>query len=478
MNKRRDNLIEFLYYTYTTVKNLIFPLLAFAISMIGERNRYTPSIKVGFYGLIGFILIFSFLKWYNKTYEINRGVIRISQGVFTKKFKDVPINRVKSITATDSLLKRIFGISNLSIELIGGGEIRFVLSNKDITNIKKNIFNDIKIERTNKPEGQFSLKEYFLLSFTNKAAFLGACSISLTFLSFMLHQYRKFTGGEGETDQGGLEAINSLTILIKDPSALGMLFLTASLLILTVSIIAYILMYPILFLTYGNFHLSSNEKSLHVEYGILNKKAYHIPNQQIRSLRIIEPIILRWFGYAQIKVDNIGFSGNRSAAIMISPVIRKDKIDTLLKNHLRQFQTQTLCYKPSKTSVFNYMFTRTFKLKYIFAVILLSLFSMYALYLTVFIPYLLFLGFLQWKYSALNFNSEYLTVRYAKGWSVITLITHKKYVETTTTDQTFFMRRKRRSNYVVALYSERLEEIYNVRYLSDTKKKIFLNYLQ
>lgn len=475
MNKRRDNLIEFLYHTYTTVKNFFLPLLAFAVSMIGERNQYTPYVKTGFYILVGFIIIFSFLKWYNKTYEINQDVIKISEGVFSKRFRDVPLNRVKSITTSDSLLKRIFYISNLSLELIGGGEIRFVLTDKDISNIKRNIFKNIKVSTMTKPARQFGLKEYFLMSFTNRGAFLGACSLALTFFSFAFHQYGKFTGEE--TEQSGLESINSLSKLISDPSVIGTLLLIQILFVLTVAIIAYILMYPLLFLTYGNFHLSSNDKGIHVEYGLLNKKKFHIPKQQIRSLRIIEPIVLKWFGYAQIKVDNIGFGGNRTAAIMVSPIIRKDRVDTLLKEHLQQFQIQPLCYKPVKSSAINYMLSRTLKLKYILVVIVLSLLSMYALYLTALMPVLLFLGFLRWKYSALNFNSDYLTVRYVKGLSVVTLITHKKYVETTTTVQTLFMKGKQMSHYEVALYSEHLHEIYSVRYLSDKKKKAFLNYV-
>ncbi|AVB12149.1 hypothetical protein C3438_22080 (plasmid) [Bacillus velezensis] len=114
MNKRRDNFIEFIYHTYSTVKNLFLPLLALAVSLIGEKNHYTPYVKLGFYILIGFIITFSFLKWYNKTYEIDQASIRITQGVFAKRFKDVPINRVKSITASDSLLKRVFNISNIT----------------------------------------------------------------------------------------------------------------------------------------------------------------------------------------------------------------------------------------------------------------------------------------------------------------------------------------------------------------------------
>ncbi|KIU04510.1 PH domain-containing protein [Bacillus subtilis] len=477
MNKRRDNFIEFIYHTYSTVKNLFLPLLALAVSLIGEKNHYTPYVKLGFYILIGFIITFSFLKWYNKTYEIDQASIRITQGVFAKRFKDVPINRVKSITASDSLLKRVFNISNISLELIGGDEIRFVLSNKDVANIRRDIFKSIKIETPNKRANQFGFKEYFLMSFTNIGAFLGACSLSFTFLSFALHQYLKFIG-EDTDDRSGIESINSLSTLIEDPSIVSMLVLIAVSMVLAVAIIAYILMYPLLFFTYSNFHLGSNDKSIHVEYGILNKKSYHIPKQQIRSLRIIEPMVLRWFGYAQIKVDNIGFRENRTAAIMVCPIIRKDKVDSLLESHLQQFQSQPLCYRPIKSSIINYMLCRTFKLKYILTVIILSFLSFYALYLTVLIPVFLFLGFLKWKYSALNFNSDYLTIRYVNGLSTVTLITHKKYVETTTTEQTFLMKGKQSSHYKVALYSERLEEVYGIRHLPDRMGGLFLKYVR
>ncbi|MFZ8009231.1 PH domain-containing protein [Bacillus licheniformis] len=206
----------------------------------------------------------------------------------------------------------------------------------------------------------------------------------------------------------------------------------------------------------------------------MNNKKYHIPKQQIRSLRVVEPLILRWFGYVQLKVDNIGMSSKHSSVILY-PVIRRDKVDDLLNSYLQEFELQPLSHRPNKASALGYILIPS--LKFLMVIGILMFLWIYSAYLLLFLPIVVLLNFLKWKYSALSFNNRFITIRYGKGLRVVTLITHKKYVETTSIDQTILMRRKRTIHYIVALYSEQLEEVYCVKYLRDRFKKMFMDYI-
>lgn len=470
MNRRRDNFIEFIYHNYTTIKDQFFPIMAFIIALIGYKNQYTSLIKIGFYVFISLVVIYSLLKWYNKTFEFNEDMVRVSQGVFRRKHNDIPISRIKSIHTTDSLLKRLFRVSNLSLELIGGGNVKFVLSNKEISEIKKTILFDVKHVAAQNLKNKFSLKEYFLLSFINKPIFLGACSLSLTFLSFLLH---RFGDVEEESTNSGIETINEIISYANDPSIMFTFVMTLSIGALIIFAVAYVFTLPLTYLAYGNFQISSDERNIDIEYGLLNNKKYHIPKHQIRSLRVVEPLILRWFGYVQLKVDNIGMSSKHSSVILY-PVIRRDQVDDILNSHLQEFELQPLSHRPNKASALGYILIPSFK--FLMVIGILMFLWIYSAYLLLFLPIVVLLNLLKWKYSALSFNDRFITIRYGKGLRVVTLITHKKYVETTSVDQTILMKRKRTIHYMVALYSEQLEEVYCVKYLRDRFKKMFMDY--
>ncbi|MFP7486267.1 PH domain-containing protein [Priestia filamentosa] len=476
MNKRRDHFIEFGYHTFRTIKDNIYPFIGFVIALVGAQNYFNTLVKYGSYALMAFVIIYSFLKWYNKTFEFDDNMIRISEGVFEKRKNDIPISRVKSINTEDSIFKRMFKISNLSVEVIGGHKIVFVLRSKEIDHLKTYLFQEVEKREEKLSVQKFSLLQYILLALTDLRTFIGSLSIIFPLWTFVITQVASMNGMDVESSKGNSNIIEDIKFLSQVD------FLDSAIILPTVCIIiagfltTFIVSIVLNYLKYKKFEITSNPTDIEIRYGIINKKEYHIPKPHIRSIRISEPLIFRLFGYVQLKVDNIGFSENESASVMTYPIIKKATIASFLNNHLPTFEQQSITLKPMEGTFFSFLVPHIAKVLFLTAV--LMVFSRHFIYLLSLLLIALLLGYMNWKYTGLSFNETFTTIRMSKGTKVITLITLKKYVDTTETRQHILMRRRNSCHYSVSLYTENSEEIYKCKHLAASEKGSFLQYLK
>lgn len=468
--KRRDNLIQFIYYTFDNIRMNILPILGLIIAAIGSSNRFVPIIKVAFYILIAFIIIYSFLKWYNKIFEFDDKMIKISEGVYKKIYNDIPLSKVKSINTSDSILKRLFDISDLSVELIGGSNTVFVLKNKDIIHLKSHLFRGTNEVIEKKEKKYFSLFEYWLLSFLNLKLYISALSICST--TFLLLGKQIISEENKKNDKNIIELLIEVKEAINEPNFVITFFFVIIILIISSHII--VLGYTILI--FGNFNIVSSKTNIRVWYGIKNKREYFIPSNQIRSLLIVEPLLLRIFGYVQIKIETIGLDNSHSSTVVLTPVIKKVKIHDFLKENLPEFIIQDFMLKPEKKFLVHFIVLSSYKL-FLFVLLVTLLLNFKFLILLIFLPICIIYGYMQWKYSALAYNERYISNRRANKLKIITMVTLKKYTQTTGISQSYFMRNTNVIHYDFSLYSEEIEDIYICRYLKDTYKKEFLDYL-
>lgn len=478
MKKSRDHIIELLYHLYDNIKNFIIPITTFAISLFSANSKFKPYIA-GAFILLGIILaIRSFLTWYNKTYAIKDKMIEYSDGVFRKKRTDIPIHNIRSINTTDSLFKRIIGISNLNIELIGGDEIFFVISNKKIKKLKENIYIGSEYQKYKYNKSKFSFIEYLLITTTSFRLFLTSLSLVLTAFSFLLTHFGVQLGLETQKEKihaendtrGMVEKI--LTTDWTDASFYISIGIVFAIMIVASYFVAYILVY----VTYRNFNIQYTEKEIEVMYGFISKKHFHIPRSNIRSIRIVEPFLYRIFGYARIKADNIGLNDNASASLFIMPIVKKDEIDSIINKYTPDFKNEKVMFFPSIRVLPIFIFKHVIWI--IVTLIGLSFISNYVLWGFLLLPIWMISGYMKWKHSGLSFTSKFITSSFSSGLTKITLITKKKYIESTGVIQTFIQKHSRTADYEYALYSERLIEVYDCLSISVNHKKEFLEYLQ
>lgn len=496
MSKKRDNFIQLLYIIYGTVRNQAMSLWFLFIGAFGTDFKYKHIVLVAFVCFFSLIILFSIAKWWRRTFTLNNQYILITEGVFHTKEYDVPIENVKSVNMSDSLIKRLFKITNLNIEVIGGEKHVFVLKQSEIRLVKQILGQ----EATPPPKGNEKVKWYelLLLATANKkilvTSMLAAAPLVLLLISGGVDLTLKFLHVDQELEKAEESGMFASAFHVDDnttPSSLFELnarefaelmfpfFLTCVLIIVGSYLLANLLVY----LTYGRFKLIKTERYLDIHYGFFSKKNYHVPKNEIRSLIVSESLIMRKLGYVTIYIENVGYgdADKGDVSILLKPIIKKCHVNEFLTDTLPEFQLQNLEYCAEKKALPHFFVLPMLKPSLAF-MLLLWVGGWHAkallVILVTYFLYRLTIHFCEWKYEGFRLGSTMITLQNAKGYTIYTRIFKKEFVESTAVTQNYFMKRKSLMTYSFTVFSEALHEGYSCKFLTEKVKERHLHYLK
>ncbi|MFF5211416.1 PH domain-containing protein [Streptosporangium sp. NPDC000396] len=112
-------------------KRLVVPLLALIVIAAGSGAAmfFIPAFEYESYARIavaviavGLLTVWSFvpyLQWKNTSYVLTSHRFTISTGVLNKSNDDIPMSKVNTVSADQTLLERILGCGTLNVESAG-----------------------------------------------------------------------------------------------------------------------------------------------------------------------------------------------------------------------------------------------------------------------------------------------------------------------------------------------------------------------
>ncbi len=308
--------------------------------------------------MAGIYIVFSigsgFVQWLTFRYWMEDSEIQIRSGVFVKKNRHIPIERIHSIDTSEGVLQRIFSLVHLTLETAGstGGEAEAVLTaipKQDAEEIRM-FYNRTKdlsrsVREMDAPAGEqveellFSMtyKQLLWMSITSggavavfvgAAALLGQFSQSITAMDFNL-----------------LESVQSF--------AGTALFMVVALLVLFLVFLAYAAATVGVILKYANFTLHRRGGELIIRRGLLERRQLTIPSEKIQSIRVVENIIRQPFGLVTVYLETASGSeaeeGN--AKVMLFPLVKKTEAEHLVSKVLAGYVFDSgLQSLPAKTA--------------------------------------------------------------------------------------------------------------------------------
>jgi putative membrane protein len=113
---------------------------------------------------------------------------------------------------------------------------------------------------------------------------------------------------------------------------------------------------------YGNFSLEIKEKEIVISRGIFEKKRSTVPFNRIQAIHVSEGIIRQPLGYASIHLESAaGYGDDRgTGSILFFPLIKRERILSLLDEVLPDYQKELAALKPPNRSLRRYIFRSTF----------------------------------------------------------------------------------------------------------------------
>ncbi len=442
------------------LKELIIPFIiifvanGFNLSFnLREEGFWANIVPLLIFTLISIIYLFSgIIKWWTYVYWFEDNELRITYGLFVKKKRFIPFDRIQSLNYKEGIFHRIFGLVQVIVETAGStdGKPEAILTaiTKEAANtieyetrkVKQTIHHEdeILIEEQEKKQQinvihKMSSKDLVILATTSNSI-----GVVLAGVAAVLTQLSEFIPYEWIFEE--------LSEFVKYG------FVVVTITIFAAFFMAWLVSIAITFINYYDFTVIEEDERLIVTRGLLEKKRITIPLNRIQAIKFVENPFRQMFGYTAVVVESAsGGFGKNDKQITLFPLISKKQAYKPLQQLLPQFEwTVTLTRPPKKARPFFYRIDFIWLIPII--VICSYFFSPLGLLSILLVIPVILIRLWQYKTTGFAINGQQLTIVY-RMFSRITFIVEKNRIQATECKQSLFQKRKNLASIQITVMS-------------------------
>ncbi|MFO1446519.1 PH domain-containing protein [Bacillus sp. Bva_UNVM-123] len=418
------------------LKDLFFPFLIFVV--FGSKNGF---FQLGMSAIIIIIVLISgILSWLRFTYRLEEGELRIEYGVFVRKKRYIPFERIQSLDLSEGIFQRPFGLVRVNVETAGSSgsseaeAVLTAISKEEAELIQQTMFS-AKVE-TESASGEtvteksteeiiyrISSRELLLLASTS-----GGAGVVLSAVIAFASQFEEIIPYE--------KVFRGLADFLSN----GIVFV--SMLIFIGFLIAWIAALIGTMIKYAGFTVKKSGHDLIISRGLLEKRQLTIPLHRIQAIQISENIIRQPFGYSTVFVENAGGSAlnNEGARVMLLPIIKKQQMLDILSPYLPDYQFDIAINPAPKRALKRYMI-RGLLVTAPFVIVPIVFFRPWG-YLSLLLLLLsLFFSYLKYKDAGWKVDEQQLTLR-SRFLIRNTILMRRNRIQSLRTQESYFQRKK------------------------------------
>jgi putative membrane protein len=419
------------------IKNMVIPAAAILFSA-GRDGRMSLLVSV----ILGMVIIlFTFisgiLSWYRYTYRIENDEIRIEYGIFVRKKRYIPFERIQSIDLTEGILQRLFGLVKVKIETAGSSgddEAEAVLSaiTKDEANRIQDVvaaakytgtMDGIQMQPENEQIFKISTEQLVLLSLTS-----GGTGVVISAIFALLSQFDDFI------------PFKKLFRGIEDWAIHNLI--TIAIFVFIVLFISWMIGLIMTMLKYANFTVVKRDGDLVISQGLLERKQITVPLNRIQALRINETIIRQLLGYGTVYIESAGGSAvnEDGANVTLMPIVKIHKLHAIIGPYLPQYiLTETFTPLPSRAKR-RYLF-RSWIITVPVAILALIFLKVWGLLSFLLLALGSFWAIAKFKDAGWNIHHQQLSLRY-RTIDRVTVFMLKNKIQSLEMKESYFQRRR------------------------------------
>jgi len=335
-NAKRLHPISAVTNFFKQLKELIFPFVALLVfgTRVSERELGFLFSSVL---IIILVLVMGIVSWLRFSYRLEEGELRIEYGVFVRKKRYIPFERIQSLDLSEGLLHRPFGLVKVKVETAGSSgsaDAEAVLT--AITKEEANQIQGIIAQSKNKqtevenieqavftPEIQESIlykispKELFLLASTS-----GGVGVVISAVFAFLTQFDELIPFEKVFKEMAQFISNGVVII--------------TLFVFIGFLIAWLLALVGTMVKYADFTVKITGKDIVISRGLLEKRQITIPLNRIQAIRMSENILRQPLGLCSVYIISAGgsVSNSESSKVLLLPAVKKERVVGLIQDHL------------------------------------------------------------------------------------------------------------------------------------------------
>lgn len=441
------------------LKEMIVPLIVvIAVNGFGGESEGWSSyiIYIVYAVLLIAMLVSGIIKWKRFRYWFEEEELRIEYGLFVKKKRYIPFERIQSLNYTEGIFHRPFGLVKVKVETAGGGATKeadaelTAISKDAAEQIKKQMnlaknndseldINDVALKsevpeiEQRKPLFQISQKNLLILASTS-----GGVGVFFSGLAVFVSQFSELIPYE--------TIYNEIIMFIRFGAIL------IALAIFFVLLVAWFVSVAITFINYYEFTIRVEDEEIIITRGLLEKKKITIPLSRIQGVRIVENPLRQLTGHAAVIVDSAGGSlAEKDEKIRLIPLIKKDQINPILAQIFPNYEFGANFMRvPKRSRKFFYRLDFLWMIPVVAGVS--YFFFPFGLLSLLILPLSFLLGAWQHKTAGFWMDEKQLVVQY-RLFSRVSLWMEKKRIQAMTERTTYFQKKAEVSSIITTIKS-------------------------
>lgn len=336
--------ISLVFSVIGQVKSNLIPAI---FGVLGAANGNLFYISLALIFLVPSFVI-SIIRYFTVRYRISDGELVVNEGLFFRRTRTVPVERIQNIDLVQGVLHRIFKVAQVRVETASGTKpeaVLNVLSLSQVELLRRNVFDqktaDIHVvdKATSLTSvssdsathdhfppkdalGKFAAKKEELeastilkipLSWLAKAGF--ASNRGLIMVSVLLGLYFQFDRRQGQDYD--FRFLSQWLPDLSNPYALTAAVIAASILGLVLLRILGVGWYILRFFGY---RLNLSGEDLKISCGLFTKVSATVPRKRIQFISIHSNFVSRLLGLSSIRIETAGgaSSENENATTTVS----------------------------------------------------------------------------------------------------------------------------------------------------------------
>lgn len=441
-----------------SLKELIIPFIVIFGVNIFRDGGISAMFSQGWVGLLPlliglvvvlFSLVVGIIKWKRFVYWFEDGELRIEYGLFVKKKRYIPFERIQSLNYTEGIFHRPFNLVKVRVETAGSGKVGeaeaelTAINREDADRIEKEMENakhrvmpsmgpheavkeaveeNVVPKKELKTLYRMSMKELLILATTS-----GGIGVVISAVAVFLSQF---------SDLIPYETIYEEVMLF-----LRFGYLIVALAVFAGLLIAWIISVILTLLANYQFTIQVDDDHIYITRGLLEKKKISVPFKRIQGIKVSRNPLRELFGYAVVTVESAGGSmGGKDEKIRLFPLVKTARMLPVLSELFPDMEFQPALTKAPKRSVHFY-----YRLDFLWMLPVIGLLSYfffpYGLLSLLIVPPVILIGIWQHRTTGYALTGRQLTMEF-RGFSKHTFYVWKKRVQAVNVMQTYFQRKR------------------------------------
>lgn len=364
----RDHWIILIRYMIKSIYEVLIILVLMLIKF---------KILIGL--VVSLIILVSFFKWKNKVFRIEGDMFIEQSGIFNKKKKEIPLDKITTVDMEQGIIYRFFNLVTLKIDTGAshetGAEIELTLKRDYAEKLRmiliqsreeETVYNDLKInekdsilkqEQNNINKKLFKVPPIELIKYAltkNKFGYLvGIFIIFDKFDIFITKNMKNYLNNNMEISFNNMKEIllkQSLIIIIIE------MILIIVLSYILVSILSSIMQ----IIKYKDFTLWKLDNKINIEYGMCTKKKYSFFINKIQGVRLKQNLLQQLLGVFIVEVIIIGYGDNNDKKAFIYPLANKKLVNKIIEELLPEFKFTGIEIYPERKTKNLFIYIRIF----------------------------------------------------------------------------------------------------------------------